>query len=262
MEIFSGTAGLTAAVRSFGIQGIGMYSMVTSCKSPILRLDLTTLAGQEILWNILKQKNLCGVHMAPPCGTASRAREIKRKRGPNPKPLRSPNFPDGFPWLKGVALLKVRCANTLYDLAGQVLDYCVSNNIPVSVENPHRSYFLETLSNTHRNIVLHCSNPCFIIVCLDLREGNALVCFTTAHLFVTLKSGVMIVTNTFHGAMSIPASVGLLLVKQNILQAYAEHTPHHSINTFSCGVCSLARFSRSLTMQRCQGISNSSWKTT
>ncbi len=90
-----------------------------------------------------------------------------------------------------------------------------------------------TLSNTHKNIVLHCSNPCFIIVCLDLREGNALVCFATAILFVTLKSGVMIVTNTFHGAMSIPASVGLLLVKQNILQAYAEHTPHHPINTFS-----------------------------
>ena len=43
VEIFSGTAGLTAAVRSFGIQGIGIDSAVnTSCKSPILRLDLTT----------------------------------------------------------------------------------------------------------------------------------------------------------------------------------------------------------------------------
>ncbi len=93
VEIFSGAAGLTAAVRSFGIQGIGIDSMVnTSCKYPILRLDLARLAGQEMLWNILKRKNLCGVHMAPPCGAASRAREIKRKRGPSPKPLTSPNL--------------------------------------------------------------------------------------------------------------------------------------------------------------------------
>ena len=125
VEIFSGTAGLTAAVRSFGIQGIGIDSAVnTSCKSPILRLDLTTYHGQEILWNIIKRPTLCGVHLGPPCGTASKAREIRRKRGPDPRPLRSPNHPDGLPGLGGLARVKVLAANTLYRLTAQVLDYC------------------------------------------------------------------------------------------------------------------------------------------
>ena len=145
VEIFSGTAGLTAAVRSFGIQGIGIDSAVnTSCKSPILRLDLTTSDGQEILWNIIKRPTLCGIHLGPPCGTASKAREIRSRRGPDPRPLRSPNFPDGIPSLGGLARAKVLAANTLYQLTAQVLDYCVVNDIPISVENPLRSYFWDT----------------------------------------------------------------------------------------------------------------------
>ena len=45
----------------------------------------------------LKRPNLIiGVHLAPPCGTASRATEIKRRRGPNPPPLRSEARPDGL----------------------------------------------------------------------------------------------------------------------------------------------------------------------
>ena len=100
--------------------------------------------GQEILWNIIKRPTLCGVHLGPPCGTASKAREIRRKRGPDPRPLRSPNFPDGIPGLGGLARAKVLAANTLYRLTAQVLDYCVVNDIPISVENPLRSYFWDT----------------------------------------------------------------------------------------------------------------------
>ena len=55
------------------------------------------------------------VWVAPPCGTAYRAREIRRG-GPHgrPKPLRSDRYPEGIPGLAGVAAAKVTAANELY----------------------------------------------------------------------------------------------------------------------------------------------------
>ncbi len=91
LEVFAGTAGLTAAVRKIGLHSsVGVDNSVpTKCKAPIIRLDLTTSHGIQLLWEVLRRPHLVGVHLAPPCGTASRAREIKRKKGPNPVPLRS-----------------------------------------------------------------------------------------------------------------------------------------------------------------------------
>ena len=82
VEVFCGTGGLTANIKALGFQGIGIDSSVsTSCKSPVLKLDLTKPTGQQILWEVLKRPNICGVHLAPPCGTASRARDIPGLRG-------------------------------------------------------------------------------------------------------------------------------------------------------------------------------------
>eukprot|EP00973_Karenia_brevis_P006559 892588-Karenia_brevis.AAC.1 len=55
------------------------------------------------------------VHFAPPCGTATRAREIRRAHGPDPKPLRSVDHPNGLPNLSGDAKAKVDSANLLYE---------------------------------------------------------------------------------------------------------------------------------------------------
>lgn len=119
VEVFVGAGGLTANIRALGIQGVGIDSRVsTSCKCPIVKLDLTKESGQTLLWEILRRPNVCGVHLAPPCGTASRAREIPRSQGPNPLPLRSEAFPDGLPSLKGLDYKRVLSANSLYRLTG------------------------------------------------------------------------------------------------------------------------------------------------
>ncbi len=116
VEIFCGTGGLTANIKALGVQGIGIDSSVsTACKSPVLKLDLTKPSGQQILWEVLNRPNICGVHLAPPCGTASRAR---REYGPSPLPLRSEAYPDGLPSLRGLDLKRVRSANCLYRLTG------------------------------------------------------------------------------------------------------------------------------------------------
>lgn len=146
VEIFAGTAGLTAAVRKVGLHAsVGVDSSVsTKCKAPVIRLDLRQEHAQTLLWQILNRPNLIRVHLAPPCGTASRAREIVRKKGPSPRPLRSERYPDGFPWLRGVNRDRVASANLLYDIAGKVVAYCLRMKIVVSVENPARSHFWAT----------------------------------------------------------------------------------------------------------------------
>ena len=134
------------------IGGIGEKNQVlalsTACKSPVLKLDLTKSSGQQILWEVLSRPNICGVHLAPPCGTSSRARDIPRAYGPSPLPLRSEAHPDGLPSLKGLDLKRVCSANCLYRLTGEVLRFCIDREIPCSVENPARSHFWATKSFT------------------------------------------------------------------------------------------------------------------
>ena len=54
------------------------------------------------------------VHFAPPCGTASRARFIKRRGRHNPPVLRTDDHPNGLPHLSPLHAAKVAAANLLY----------------------------------------------------------------------------------------------------------------------------------------------------
>lgn len=121
VEVYSGTAGLTAALRRVGlVHSLGVDAYITKqVKAPVVRLDLTTSSGVELLWKILQHPRVAFVHLGPPCGTSSRARDIRRKKRPDPKPLRSAQFPDGLPTLQGVSAKRVQAANQLYSLAGQ-----------------------------------------------------------------------------------------------------------------------------------------------
>lgn len=147
VEVFSGTAGLTCAIRKMGMQGIGVdHNVSKACKAPLIRLDLTKEHGQQILFEVLRRKNVMGVHLAPPCGTSSRAREIRRRGRFNPPPLRTERHPDGKPGLKGVHLKRVLLANQLYALTGRIVRFCIEHHISVSVENPARSHMWATRS--------------------------------------------------------------------------------------------------------------------
>ena len=101
IEIFSGTGGLCAEVRRLGLHSsVGIDAHISKqVKSPVLRIDLTSEHGQSLHWRMLEQHNVVAVHLGPPCGTSSRARDIRRKSGPDPQPLRSEQHPDGLPHL-------------------------------------------------------------------------------------------------------------------------------------------------------------------
>jgi hypothetical protein len=71
---------------------------------------------QEALWGELKGELAAGVYdllfISPPCHTHSRARSSGGGR-PGPRPVRSANYPWGFPWLEGKALRSCELANKL-----------------------------------------------------------------------------------------------------------------------------------------------------
>ena len=99
VEVFSGTGGLTASIRKIGLgQSLGVDAHVSKqVKAPIIRLNLAEDSGQAFLLRILDNPRVVYIHMGPPCGTSSRAREIKRFNGRCPMPLRSTEHPMASP---------------------------------------------------------------------------------------------------------------------------------------------------------------------
>ena len=81
-----------------------------------LRLDLTLHSNQCLLDQWITSPLLVWVHLAPVCGTASRAPDIRLFEG-DPQPLRSNEFPEGLPSLSHADAERVRPANLLFECA-------------------------------------------------------------------------------------------------------------------------------------------------
>ncbi len=109
---------------------------------------MTSKFGQKEFVELCKthKDRLKLVWMALPCGTSTRAREIRVTK-PNqdgqvidPKPLRSDEFPDGVPSLSGKAQEKVLAANSLYEFGVAVACWCDEKGISWAIENPKSSH--------------------------------------------------------------------------------------------------------------------------
>ena len=146
---------MTACLRQFGCNSsFGVdHVKARNVAGPVSIADLTTNHGKSLLMQWLSTKNVVGIFLRPPCGTASRARKIKLKRNTRkrkfsqflePKPLRTDKFPNGLPHLSWLDKLKVSKANKLYHLTKEVVKFCIKNDIVVCVENPQYSLFWAT----------------------------------------------------------------------------------------------------------------------
>ena len=148
LELCAGHAGLSAAFHDVGFEAIPVdwSGNRHQASIPIMVADLTTSHGQELVWRVIKEGKVAFVHMGPPCGTASRARERRipkwqrRAGAPEPQPLRSTRFPRGLPFLGQVDAEKVRKANCIYDFCASIANYCMQHDIGFSIENPMNSY--------------------------------------------------------------------------------------------------------------------------
>lgn len=126
--------------ESYGVD----HLVAKHVRSPTLKLDLNTEDGQTVLLQLLEDPDLCYVHMAPPCGTSSRARDLRRRYGYDPPQLRTEERPDGLPNLPPVLAKRVQLANSLYHFTGIIARKCYEFGILFSIENPWRSHFWAT----------------------------------------------------------------------------------------------------------------------
>ena len=152
IELFCGTAGVCAQFRTLGGRALGIdhHLKRSKLKAAAVKLDLTQRWVQDLIQREIKLKRVAAVHLGPPCGTASRARNIPIKRklrakgAPNPQPLRSSEHPLGFPWLKGLNKVKVQAANALYEFSSRIAWLCDEYDVLFTIENPLNSLMWET----------------------------------------------------------------------------------------------------------------------
>lgn len=111
IEVFAGTARVSSALRHFGMKSrfrVDHTRPRNSC-APISIIDLTTDRGQQLLMQWMQNPTLIGRFLAPPYGTATRARSIRLKaaRFGGPRPLRSDACPNGVSNLSFTDKIKV-----------------------------------------------------------------------------------------------------------------------------------------------------------
>ena len=118
VEIFAGSCNFSSTAVSMGFQSVAV-DHVPAKRWHVLQLDLREPGAQQLLLSTLRCLLPALVVLAPPCGTASRARDIpvysSGKRIAHP--LRSGQHPDGLPSLQGHDLAGVTSANSLYAFA-------------------------------------------------------------------------------------------------------------------------------------------------
>lgn len=150
LELFAGSCKLSKCLKSHGFAAYGIDHQ--KCKNrvgPCVVMDLTKKSSRKFLRQVISSGKVGAVPMAPPCGTSSRAREkpiparLKRLGVPQPKPLRSSQYPLGFPWLRGTDLVRVRLANECYETVAEIFELCVLLGIPAFIENPATSRMWE-----------------------------------------------------------------------------------------------------------------------
>ncbi len=132
LEICCGHAGLTASLCDAGIDGVGVdwgRNRHQPCV-PILNVNLTTEDGQRFVKELVSQDHLLYVHLAPPCGTYTRARErpipahLRKQNAPCPQPLRSEDEPEGFSprRMSPLDALKVEKGNIVANFCAEIAD--------------------------------------------------------------------------------------------------------------------------------------------
>ena len=152
IEICSGSAGLSAALRRLGFQVFAIDHSANrhSPKVRTLVIDVSNSQQLELLESLLMFSKPFYVHLGLPCGTCSRAREkpMPKSLGGHmgPQPLRDANNLMGLPHLQGSDLVKVTLANKLYRAAVLVLLWCYKLGCLVSLENPSRSWLWQLLA--------------------------------------------------------------------------------------------------------------------
>ena len=107
----------------------------------MFNLDLSREHSWVVLRHIARECRIIAVHIAPPCGTCSRAREIKLSSSwHGPQPLRNEEYPYGVPWMSAKDAERVDSANNLYKHMAEFCEFLEEISIAWTIENPTNSW--------------------------------------------------------------------------------------------------------------------------
>ena len=142
VEVFSSFSILCATAKQAGLASSLAVDKTKkkSCRSTILQLDLCNEHQQSLLETWLQSPLLVWIYLAPVCGTASRAHDIRVFAG-DPQPLRSNSEPEGLSNLQPEDARRVSIANALFEYACKLFHIAYSRGILATMENPRTSYF-------------------------------------------------------------------------------------------------------------------------
>jgi hypothetical protein len=149
VELFAGSARLSCALRHAGLDAtaVDWGGNKATAEAAILAVDLATPAGQDLAKTLIGDSAVFFVFAAPPCGTASRARNrpvpshLRRMGAPEPRPLRSSERPWGLADLSGLDALRVQKANELYVFTAKCARDAAAAGRLWCIENPANSFF-------------------------------------------------------------------------------------------------------------------------
>ena len=98
--------------------------------------DLTNPEEVAALMTLLEteEERILAIHLAPACGTTSKAREKKplsfRNKGFKvPGPLRSKAKPMGLDQLAGLDKIRTEAANIVYSATADIIEFCIRHQI-------------------------------------------------------------------------------------------------------------------------------------
>ena len=107
----------------------------------VCNMSLTEASTWAYLQGIIKDHEVDYVHIAPPCGTCSMARQTQRHPSdPKPKPLRSQEHLMGIPNLSPQDEARVQAANAIYIQMAEFVQFLNRPSILWSIENPGNSW--------------------------------------------------------------------------------------------------------------------------
>lgn len=116
----------------------------TCLTCPTLLFDFLDPSNMELISSLIASPFCIYVHFAPPCGTASRACLIKRRRRYNLPVVRTDRYPNGIPGLAGALKTRVELANELYEVTCKLILICEEQSVPWLCEHFGRSFMWQT----------------------------------------------------------------------------------------------------------------------
>ena len=139
VEVFCGQARLSRALRELSFQVFSIDHKPFK-NVQILQIDLNSDIERRWLEDLIEQCRVLYIHFAPPCGTASAARNIRlSKKAHGPPPLRSFLHPMGRPGNSPSDAKRVQLANSLYQYTVALVLKLHEQGIQWSIENPASS---------------------------------------------------------------------------------------------------------------------------